>query len=136
VADLESGEMLVDHKLMLVFAKRPDAERWRDALPIMGVDGLIAEVGKYSPARGHVHTKTGTLGDADLLNGRLRLESKALAGYVDPASGRRLAVAIVQTQAMFRPHRGCVRRQRRSRQDRREPLHRLLTGKVAALSRR
>lgn len=88
-------------QLMRVFAKRPDAELWRNALPIMGVDGSIAEVGKDSPARGHVYAKTGTLGDADLLNGRLRLESKALAGYIDAASGRRLAVAIVQNQAMF-----------------------------------
>jgi D-alanyl-D-alanine carboxypeptidase/D-alanyl-D-alanine-endopeptidase (penicillin-binding protein 4) len=88
-------------QLMRVFAERPDLERWRNALPIMGVDGSIAEVGKDSPARGHVYAKTGTLGAGDLLNGRLRLESKALAGYMDAASGRRLAFAIVQNQAMF-----------------------------------
>lgn len=87
--------------LMRTFAQRPDAQRWRNALPIMGVDGSIADVGKDSPARGHVYAKTGTLGAGDALNGRLRLESKALAGYVVAQSGRHLAVAIVQNQAMF-----------------------------------
>jgi D-alanyl-D-alanine carboxypeptidase/D-alanyl-D-alanine-endopeptidase (penicillin-binding protein 4) len=93
-------------QLMRVFADRPDAERWRNALPIMGVDGSIAEVGTDSAAKGHVYAKTGTLGDADLLNGRLRLESKALAGYIHAESGRRLAFAVVQNQAMFNDIQG------------------------------
>ena len=45
--------------------------------------------------------KTGTLGDADLVNERLRLETKALGGYIDAQSGRRLAVSIIVNQAMF-----------------------------------
>ncbi len=88
-------------QLMRVFAQRPDAEAWRHSLPILGVDGSIADVGTDSPAKGHVYAKTGTLGAGDSLNGRLRLESKALAGYIDAKSGRLLAFAIIQNQAMF-----------------------------------
>jgi D-alanyl-D-alanine carboxypeptidase/D-alanyl-D-alanine-endopeptidase (penicillin-binding protein 4) len=88
-------------ELMRAFAERPDADRWRNALPILGVDGSIADVGKDSPAKGQVYAKTGTLGAGDSLNGRIRLESKALAGYIDARSGRPLAFAIVQNQAMF-----------------------------------
>ncbi len=87
--------------LMQVFHARPDYAAWQQALPIMGVDGSVAEVQKDSPAAGKVFAKTGTLGDQDLLNGRLRLATKALGGYIDSKSGRTLAIAIVVNQAMF-----------------------------------
>lgn len=88
-------------QLMQVFHARPDYPQWQQALPIMGVDGSVAEVQKDSPAAGKVFAKTGTLGDQDLLNGRLRLATKALGGYVESKSGRTLAIAIVVNQAMF-----------------------------------
>lgn len=88
-------------QLQRAFAARPDAARWRDALPIMGVDGSVATVQTDSPAAGHVFAKTGTLGAADLLNLRLRVETKALGGYITAKSGRQLAIAIVGNNAMF-----------------------------------
>ena len=87
--------------LMNGFAKRPDWARWREAMPIMGVDGSVEMVQKDSPAAGHVFAKTGTLGNADLLNGRLRLGSKALGGYVQAKSGRWLAMTIIVNQSVF-----------------------------------
>ncbi len=88
-------------QLMQVFNARPDAQQWQEALPIMGVDGSVAEVQKESPAAGKVFAKTGTLGGADLLNQRLRVETKALGGYIEAESGRKLAIAIIVNQAMF-----------------------------------
>ncbi len=88
-------------QLMEIFSKRPDALRWQMAMPIMGVDGSVAEVQKDSPAAGKVFAKTGTLGAGDLLNQRLRVETKALGGYIDAQSGRKLAIAIIVNQAMF-----------------------------------
>jgi D-alanyl-D-alanine carboxypeptidase/D-alanyl-D-alanine-endopeptidase (penicillin-binding protein 4) len=88
-------------QLQRVFAGRPDAARWRDALPIMGVDGSVASVQVGSPAAGQVFAKTGTLGAADLLNMRLRVETKALGGYITAKSGRELAIAIIGNNAMF-----------------------------------
>lgn len=87
--------------LMTAFAARPDWALWRSTLPIMGVDGSIAIVQVDSPAAGHVFAKTGTLGAADLLNGRLRLGSKALGGYVQARSGRWLSMAIIVNQSVF-----------------------------------
>lgn len=88
-------------ELMVAFAARPDWAVWRDALPVMGRDGSLVNVQADSPAAGHVFAKTGTLGAADLLNSRLRLETKALSGYVQAKSGRWLAVAIIVNQSVF-----------------------------------
>jgi D-alanyl-D-alanine carboxypeptidase/D-alanyl-D-alanine-endopeptidase (penicillin-binding protein 4) len=88
-------------QLQRVFAGRPDAGRWRDALPIMGVDGSVATVQTDSPAAGNVFAKTGTLGAADLMNLRFRVGTKALGGYITAKSGRELAIAIIGNNAMF-----------------------------------
>lgn len=88
------------------FATRPDAARWQNALPIMGVDGSIATVQTDSPAKRQVFAKTGTLGAGVLLNSRLRLETKALSGYIIAKSGRELAVSIIVNQAMFNDIQG------------------------------
>ncbi len=88
-------------QLMQVFNARPDAQQWQEAMPIMGVDGSVAEVQKDSPAAGKVFAKTGTLGAGDLMNQRLRVETKALGGYIEAQSGRKLAIAIIVNQAMF-----------------------------------
>ena len=87
--------------LMRAFAARPDAERWRNALPILGVDGSVATVAADTPAKGNVYAKTGTLGAGDYLNSRLRLETKALSGYIVAKSGRELAFTLMVNQAMF-----------------------------------
>jgi D-alanyl-D-alanine carboxypeptidase/D-alanyl-D-alanine-endopeptidase (penicillin-binding protein 4) len=88
-------------QLMQIFNARPDAQQWQDAMPIMGKDGSVAEVQKDSPAAGQVYAKTGTLGAGDFLNQRLRVETKALGGYIEAQSGRKLAIAIIVNQAMF-----------------------------------
>ena len=42
---------------------------------------------------GHIHARTGTLVSADV-QGTLVLHTKALAGYIDTAHGRRRAFAL------------------------------------------
>lgn len=88
-------------QLQTIMDKRPDADQWRAALPILGVDGSLALVQPDGPAAGKVMAKTGTLGDPDSFNNRLRLASKALGGYIDARSGRRLAFAVISTNSMF-----------------------------------
>ena len=74
--------------LLRAMAKHPAAKEYFDALPVLGIDGTLADaVGKDSPARGKVHAKTGTLAWLDVLNDRLLLRSKALAGEIDTAKG-------------------------------------------------
>ena len=61
-------------QLLTALAARPDFAAFKAGLPILGVDGTLADVvGKDSPARGKVFAKTGTYTDSDLLNQRLLL---------------------------------------------------------------
>jgi D-alanyl-D-alanine carboxypeptidase/D-alanyl-D-alanine-endopeptidase (penicillin-binding protein 4) len=69
-------------------AKRPDWETYKSALPVLGVDGTLAEVVKEdSPARGKVFAKTGTLIWYDSVNERFLLKSKAIAGTMTTKNG-------------------------------------------------
>ena len=70
-------------------------------LPILGVDGSLALVSQGGPAAGKVAAKTGTLFGVDLFNERYRIATKALGGYIDAKSGRRLAFAIISTDSVF-----------------------------------
>jgi PBP4 family serine-type D-alanyl-D-alanine carboxypeptidase len=72
---------------------RPDFEVLFKGLPVLGKDGTLAKIQQDSPAAGHVFAKTGTFGSEDKLNGRLMLNGKGLAGYVQTKSGRTLAFA-------------------------------------------
>jgi D-alanyl-D-alanine carboxypeptidase/D-alanyl-D-alanine-endopeptidase (penicillin-binding protein 4) len=81
-------------QLLRALAKRPDYKAFEAALPVLGVDGTLAEVGRDSPARGAVKAKSGTYFWYDALNGRTLLTSKALAGVMTTARGRRLTFAI------------------------------------------
>jgi D-alanyl-D-alanine carboxypeptidase/D-alanyl-D-alanine-endopeptidase (penicillin-binding protein 4) len=64
------------------------ARQYRQALPVLGVDGSLAHTGTNLPAKGHVFAKTGTTIDHG------ELKAQVLAGYIDAKSGRRLAFAI------------------------------------------
>ncbi len=64
-----------------------------DSLPILGIDGSLAEVGMDSPAKGNVHAKTGTY----IAKGMIK--AQALAGYIDARSGRRLVYALYVNNA-------------------------------------
>lgn len=88
-------------ELQQIMAARPDGDRWRDTLPILGEDGSLAMVQTDSPAKGKVWAKTGTLVAFDALNQRFRLETKALGGTMESASGRDLAFAIVLNNAVM-----------------------------------
>lgn len=62
-------------------------------LPVMGVDGTLADIQKRAPARGKVFAKTGTGGGDDLLNNG-SVVTKGLAGYLTTSNGRHLAFAF------------------------------------------
>jgi D-alanyl-D-alanine carboxypeptidase/D-alanyl-D-alanine-endopeptidase (penicillin-binding protein 4) len=76
-------------RLLRAMARRPEFAAYRAGLPVLGVDGTLADmVAADSPARGKVTAKTGTYTDSDLLNGRVLLRAKGLAGYLTTAAGR------------------------------------------------
>jgi D-alanyl-D-alanine carboxypeptidase/D-alanyl-D-alanine-endopeptidase (penicillin-binding protein 4) len=81
-------------QLLRHMATRPDFAAYERALPILGVDGTLAKsCAADCPAKGKVFAKTGTLVWDNLLVDRGLLASKALAGYMTTAGGRKLAFA-------------------------------------------
>ena len=75
-------------------ATRPDFAVYERALPILGVDGTLAKACRPEcPAKGKVAAKTGTLVWDNLLAEKGLCTSKALAGYMTTAGGKRLAFA-------------------------------------------
>jgi D-alanyl-D-alanine carboxypeptidase/D-alanyl-D-alanine-endopeptidase (penicillin-binding protein 4) len=82
-------------QLLQGLAKRPDFAAFKEALPVLAVDGTLVDAAPAdSPARGKVWAKTGTYGDSDLLNDRMLLRSKALAGVLTTKAGRTLYFAF------------------------------------------
>jgi serine-type D-Ala-D-Ala carboxypeptidase/endopeptidase (penicillin-binding protein 4) len=99
-ADYVSPRVAV--QLLRYMATRGDFEVYRQALPILGVDGTLATaVGPESPARGKVQAKTGTLIWSNLMNGTALLNSKALAGYATTVAGKRLVFAMFVNQVQI-----------------------------------
>lgn len=82
-------------ELLLYMATHRDFQAYKDSLPILGVDGSLADAASpNSPATGKVFAKTGTRGIGDPLNNRIIVQTKALSGYVTTASGRELAFSM------------------------------------------
>ncbi|RFA15708.1 D-alanyl-D-alanine carboxypeptidase/D-alanyl-D-alanine-endopeptidase [Subtercola boreus] len=92
--------------IQTLMAKRPDAGRWKETLPILGVDGSLADVQKGSEAAGKVFAKTGTLVGGDALNDRVRLTTKTLGGVMDTEKGRHLAFTIIVNQGFYPDNSG------------------------------
>ena len=81
-------------ELLIAMTGRKDFDVYERAMPSLGVDGTLAKsISQESPARDKVHAKTGTLLWDDLLQGNSLLTSKALAGYMTTAKGRKVAFA-------------------------------------------
>lgn len=96
-----AGGDRVDHispataaQLLTLVSRRPYADAYVKAQPVLGVDGTTARhCASGNPACGRVYAKTGTFSYPDPLNGQNVLVSKGLAGYVDAKSGKRLVFA-------------------------------------------
>jgi D-alanyl-D-alanine carboxypeptidase/D-alanyl-D-alanine-endopeptidase (penicillin-binding protein 4) len=82
-------------RLLQALSKREDFPVIFAGLPVLGVDGTLVDVLEpNSPAKGKAHAKTGTLVWQDLMNDRFLVRSKALAGTMTTAHGRRLIFAM------------------------------------------
>ncbi len=81
-------------RLLRDAASSPYADLFRATLPIVGEDGTMRHRLRDHPVRGHGWIKTGSLENV-----------RAIAGYVDAASGRRYAVSMLVNS----PHAGASR---------------------------
>ncbi len=83
-------------QLLQGMAKRTEWDAYKAALPVLGVDGTLAEaVMDDSPAKGKVFAKTGTLIWYDAVNERFLLKSKALAGTMTTKNGTAIHVCMI-----------------------------------------
>jgi D-alanyl-D-alanine carboxypeptidase/D-alanyl-D-alanine-endopeptidase (penicillin-binding protein 4) len=80
--------------LLTFMAQHREAEAFRAALPIAGVDGTLRRRMKGTAAEGNVRAKTGTLRWAN-----------SLAGYVTTAAGEPLAFCVMLNRAVVTPGR-------------------------------
>ncbi|MEV7614227.1 D-alanyl-D-alanine carboxypeptidase/D-alanyl-D-alanine-endopeptidase [Streptomyces sp. NPDC089799] len=85
-ADRATPQALV--QMLAYWQRTPDAKRFREALPVLGVDGLLAGNCRTCPARGKVFAKTGAAVGGDSLNDRLAVGAITIAGYLDKGGGR------------------------------------------------
>lgn len=74
-------------------------KRYYNGLPILGVDGSIADYGKDTPAVGKIYAKTGTGISVNLGSGQFFLNAQALAGYIEAKNGRLLEFMVVVNNA-------------------------------------
>ena len=80
----------------------PYASAFEAALPILGVDGDLANQGLGTPAVGHVRAKTGTRAAVEPAGLGL-MGARTQVGYIDAASGRPLVFSIMVGNVPFDP---------------------------------
>jgi len=84
---LSRSDLFAPHEivnLLVAMDRHPQAQVFRDSLPVAGVDGTLKNRMKGTPAQGRVQAKTGTLRHVN-----------ALAGYLTTLKGERLVFSIV-----------------------------------------
>lgn len=91
-------------RLLEQVRKRPTYAAFRDAQPLLGIDGSLSFVTDFqrdpilAGATGKVHGKTGTYVTAGPDGGAV-LKAQALAGYIDARSGRQYVFSLVVNDA-------------------------------------
>ena len=81
--------------------QQPYGKSFPEMLPALGVDGSLGTIGKNSSAKGKIQAKTGTTAALDASNGRLLMQSKALAGYMQADDGTPYYFALYVNGASF-----------------------------------
>ncbi|MEU8511783.1 D-alanyl-D-alanine carboxypeptidase/D-alanyl-D-alanine-endopeptidase [Kitasatospora sp. NPDC048722] len=75
-------------QILAYWLHTPDADAFRHALPILGVDGSLAiSCTTDCPAKGKVFAKPGTIIGPDELNQRIAYNAETLAGYLETDDG-------------------------------------------------
>ncbi|MEE4544453.1 D-alanyl-D-alanine carboxypeptidase/D-alanyl-D-alanine-endopeptidase [Streptomyces sp. V4-01] len=81
----------LENEILHYWQGTPDADLFREAQPILGVDGSLASVCEgqpVCPGRGKVWAKPGTVAGGDALNERLAIGAQTMGGYLAAGHGR------------------------------------------------
>ncbi|MGW7575609.1 D-alanyl-D-alanine carboxypeptidase/D-alanyl-D-alanine endopeptidase [Streptomyces sp. NPDC054765] len=74
-------------QILTYWQHTPEARLFRMSLPILGVDGSLADSCRSCPSHGKVFAKTGTAAGGDTLNDRLAVGAETTAGYLETRRG-------------------------------------------------
>jgi serine-type D-Ala-D-Ala carboxypeptidase/endopeptidase (penicillin-binding protein 4) len=74
-------------QLLRYWMTTPYAAQFRQLLPVLGVDGTLADSCTSCAATGKVFAKTGTEIGGDYVNVRLSVQAKSLGGYLQAGNG-------------------------------------------------
>jgi serine-type D-Ala-D-Ala carboxypeptidase/endopeptidase (penicillin-binding protein 4) len=72
--------------MLRYWLEQPQAKTFREMLPVMGVNGSLANNCKTCPAKGKVFAKTGTVSLPDYVNVGL-VDNQSLGGYMEARPG-------------------------------------------------
>lgn len=81
----------VENEILHYWQGTPEADRFREALPILGVDGSLAfacDGCPTCPGKGKVWAKPGSVIGYDAVNDRLAVGGETLGGYLAAGHGR------------------------------------------------
>ena len=81
-------------KLAAAMTKRPGYAAYRQGLPLLGVDGSLAAIGRSVVGKEHIAAKSGATVDAEG-----NMAAISMAGYIDAKSGRALTFALFVNDA-------------------------------------
>ncbi len=76
-------------------------QHFYEALPILGIDGSLEDVGKNTDAVGKIHAKTGTGVSYNLATQKFFLNTQALAGYIEGKNGHLIEFMIAVNNAQM-----------------------------------
>ncbi|WP_042431345.1 D-alanyl-D-alanine carboxypeptidase/D-alanyl-D-alanine endopeptidase [Streptacidiphilus anmyonensis] len=98
-------------QLLRYWASTREATRFREAQPLLGVDGLLAFVcpdPSDCPGKGKVWAKTGTAAGEDAVNQRIAEGALAIAGYLEVRPGRFHSFDLVMNGASVPDIQGVI----------------------------
>jgi serine-type D-Ala-D-Ala carboxypeptidase/endopeptidase (penicillin-binding protein 4) len=84
-ADRVTPQAVVE--LLRYWMTAPSAAQFRQLLPVLGVDGTLADSCTSCAAKGKVFAKTGTEIGGDYVNVRFSVQAKSLGGYLQAGNG-------------------------------------------------
>jgi serine-type D-Ala-D-Ala carboxypeptidase/endopeptidase (penicillin-binding protein 4) len=95
-------------ELLRYWLKQPQANAFREMLPVMGVDGSLANNCKDCPAKGKVFAKVGTVSLPDYLDGSL-VDNESIGGYMEVEPGQFHAFYLVVNGAKAKNIEGALK---------------------------
>jgi serine-type D-Ala-D-Ala carboxypeptidase/endopeptidase (penicillin-binding protein 4) len=95
-------------EVLRYWLKQPQAKMFREMLPVMGVDGSLADNCKSCPAKGKVFAKVGTVSLPDYVDGSL-LDNESIGGYMEAKPGHFHVFYLVVNGARAKNVEGAIK---------------------------